>query len=253
MAPHRLFGTIDGAIACSAATWADAARTAINEAHRAGVLPILVGGTGLYINTLLNGIAPIPDIDPAIRQAVRAMAVGDAYAALTGEDSTSAARLAPADTTRVARALEVVRSTGAPLSHWHARRVGGISETMKLAPLIVLPPREWLLARCDARFAAMFENGAAQEVAALVARKLDRALPVMRAIGVREVAAYLAGETDAETATASAQLATRQYAKRQNTWFNNQAPGDWLRVRQEINNENVIDLAIKLRRMVLTL
>ena len=253
MAPHRLFGTIDGAVACSAAAWADAARTAINDAHRDGLLPILVGGTGLYINTLLDGIAPIPDIDPAIRQAVRAMAVAEAHAALTVEDATSAARLAPADTTRVARALEVVRSTGAPLSHWHARRVGGISQSITLAPLVVLPPREWLLARCDARFAAMFENGAVEEVAALAARALDPALPVMRAIGVREVMAHLSGEISAEAAIATAQLATRQYAKRQTTWFNNQPPAHWLRIRHDINNDNIIDLAIKLRETALTL
>ena len=116
--PHRLFGEWDGASACSAADWARAARALVEEAHASGAVPILVGGTGLYLRTLLDGIAPVPPIDPAVRAAVRAMPVAEAHAALTREDPERAARLSPNDTTRVARALEVVRSTGQPLADW---------------------------------------------------------------------------------------------------------------------------------------
>jgi tRNA dimethylallyltransferase len=188
-APHRLFSYIDGAEACSAARWAADAKLVIAEAQTAGRLPILVGGTGLYIRTLLDGIAPVPDIDPMVRAEVRAMPVTDAYAALQRENSAAAARLAPADTARVMRALEVVRSTGRPLTDWQGARTGGITAEIRLVPLILLPPRDWLAERCDERFEIMFEQGQ-DEVAALMKRGLDRALPVMRAIGVPEIMAY---------------------------------------------------------------
>jgi tRNA dimethylallyltransferase len=227
--PHRLFGEWDGARACSAADWSAAAREEINAAHAAGRLPILVGGTGLYLRTLLDGIAPVPPIDPAIRAAVRAMPVAEAHAALEQEDAARAAVLAPADTTRVARSLEVVRSTGRPLAHWQAAREGGIGEQVQLHPLILTASREWLAERCDRRFTAMIADGATEEVGRLLARGLDPALPVMRAIGVREVADLLSGRQSEEEAIAAGQLATRQYAKRQATWFRNQPPMEWRR------------------------
>lgn len=117
-APHRLFGTIDGAQSCSAARWAADARAAIAEARDEDRLPILVGGTGLYLRTLIDGIAPVPAIDQAIRAEVRALPVAEAHAELARRDPAAAARLAPADTTRIARALEVVRSTDRPLAEW---------------------------------------------------------------------------------------------------------------------------------------
>ncbi|MDM7966046.1 tRNA (adenosine(37)-N6)-dimethylallyltransferase MiaA [Blastomonas fulva] len=224
---HRLFGYIDGAEACSAARWAADARAEIAAAHLAGALPILVGGTGLYIQTLLHGIAPIPPIDPAIREAVRAMPVDQTYVALKLEDAASAARLNAADTTRVARALEIIRSTGQPIAHWQARKEGGIAERITLHPLVLRPPRDWLLERCDRRFAAMLDAGALAEVETLLTRHLSPDLPVMRAIGVPEVARLLRGEIDRAQCLAQGQLATRQYAKRQYTWFRNQPPADW--------------------------
>ena len=231
--PHRLFGAWDGAHSCSAADWAAAARAEIDAAHTSGALPILVGGTGLYIRTLLDGIAPIPPIDPAIRAAVRAMPVSEAWAALSREDPERAARLAPADTTRVARALEVVRSTGQPLAAWQAAREGGIGHAVTLSACTLMPDRAWLYDRCDRRFAAMWHSGAIDEVRALTARRLDPDLPVMRAIGVREITAFLAGEIDAETAIAAGQQATRNYAKRQYTWLRHQTPPEWPRIAYE--------------------
>ncbi len=229
---HRLFGAWDGAKACSAADWAARAKAEIADIHASGGVPILVGGTGLYLRTLLDGIAPIPPIDPAVRAEVRALPVAEAHAALAREDPERAARLAPADATRIARALEVVRSTGQSLAHWQARREGGIGQTISLLPLVLLPDRAWLYGRCDRRFALMLEHGAVEEVRALVARDLDPALPVMRAIGVPEIAAHLRGDLTLDEARSRGAQATRNYAKRQYTWFRHQPPVDWPRISQ---------------------
>lgn len=233
--PHRLYGARDGALPCSAADWAADARAAIQKAHEADRLPILVGGTGLYIRTLLDGIAPIPDIDPEVRAAVRALPVAEAYEALQDEDSEAAARLRPSDTTRVARALEVIRSTGRPLADWQKARVGGIGDAIDLRPLLLLPPRDWLYARCDVRFDKMFSDEGIEEVSSLLARNLDPALPVMRAIGVREIAAFIRGELSREDALAAGRKATRRYAKRQYTWFAHQPPADWPRLTEPLD------------------
>ena len=226
---HRLFGDWDGAQPCSAADWAKAAKREIAALHVQGAVPILCGGTGLYMRTLLDGIAPVPDIAPTVRDAVRAMPQHDARAALEREDPQAAARLAPADTTRTARALEVVRSTGRTLAEWQKVKVGGIGEAISLHPLVLLPDREWLFERCDRRFAAMMEQGAVTEVEVLLARDLPPLLPVMRAIGVREITAMLKGAFSPDQAIAAGQLATRQYAKRQYTWFRGQSPASWSR------------------------
>ncbi|MES2291192.1 MAG: tRNA (adenosine(37)-N6)-dimethylallyltransferase MiaA [Pseudomonadota bacterium] len=249
--PHRLFGYIDGAESCSAARWASDAKAAIADANASQRLPILVGGTGLYIRTLLDGIAPVPDIDPFIRSTVRALPVADAFEALSREDPEAAARLAPADTTRVARALEVVRSTGRTLKAWQAQREGGIGNTIRLSPLVLLPPRDWLFARCDARFAEMVDT-AQDEVATLLDRRLDPALPVMRAIGVPEIAALLMAKVSKSDACATGSLATRQYAKRQYTWFQNQPPTAWQTHQTYLDFDIAHELAIKLRQNTLT-
>lgn len=247
-APHRLFGYVDGAEACSAARWAADAKAAIAEAHAENRIPILVGGTGLYIRTLIDGIAPVPDIDPDIRAAVRAMPVAETHAALLREDAEAATRLNAADTTRVARALEVIRSTGRPLKEWQAELAGGIGGGIALNPLILLPDRPWLTERCDARFEAMVATGARAEVEALFARNLPEALPVMRAIGVRPIADWIAGTIDRQEMIARATLETRRYAKRQYTWFANQPPADWPRATAAEYDNHIADLEIKLQR-----
>lgn len=228
--PHRLFGAWDGAEACSAAEWASRAKREIAAAHASAAVPILVGGTGLYVRTLLDGIAPVPPIDRQVRDAVRALSRGEARAALENEDPGAAARLAPADAARTARALEVVRSTGRTLEHWQQHKEGGIGAQVTLHPLILLPDREWLYDRCDRRFAMMLDGGAIAEVEALLARNLDPALPVMRAIGVPEIAAMLKGELDRSQCIAAGSQATRNYAKRQYTWFRHQPPAHWRRM-----------------------
>ena len=237
---HRLFGAWDGADPCSAADWAAAAKREVENAHLAGVVPILVGGTGLYIRTLLDGIAPVPPIDPAVREAVRALPTSEAYAALLAEDPERAAALNRGDSTRIARALEVMRSTGRPLAHWQARREGGIGGAVELFPLILLPEREALYRRCDVRFERMLDGGAAEEVEALLARGLSPLLPVMRAIGVPEIAGWLRGEWSRDEGLTRGRQATRNYAKRQYTWFRRQPPVEWC--RQETNNYRSIAL-----------
>lgn len=234
-APHRLYGYRDGGYACSAAEWAADASREVRAAHAAGKLPILAGGTGLYIRTLLEGIAPVPEIDPAVRAEVRAMAVTEAHAALVREDAGAAARIRPSDTTRVARALEVVRSTGQPLAEWQKQRRGGMGDEVFLAPLILLPPRQWLYERCDERFKEILSDKGVMEVGLLLARDLDPALPLMRAIGVREIAAFISGDLNREQALEAGRTATRQYAKRQYTWFSRQPPPEWPRFHEPLD------------------
>ncbi len=236
---HRLYGYIDGAETCSAARWAADAKAEIAEAHERDKLPILVGGTGLYVRTLLDGIAPIPEINPTIRAEVRSLTVDQAYKALLKEDSISADRLNPNDSSRIMRALEVVRSSSKPMDHWHAHMAGGISDDISLHPLVLLPPREWLYERCDRRFGIMLDHGGEAEVAHLLKRDLPPDCPVMRAIGVPEIAAWIQREISLDDAKTKAMAATRQYAKRQFTWFRNQCPAEWPRHKEIINNDNL--------------
>lgn len=226
-APHRLFGTVDGAEACTAARWAELARAEIAAAHAMDMLPILVGGTGLYLRTLLEGIAPVPEILAEVRAAVRELE--DVRSALEAEDSAMASRLHPHDRQRNARALEVIRSTGRSLAEWQASPpVGGLAGEVTLEPLVVEVPRELLVERIDMRVDAMWHAAGLAEVEALAARRLSPALPVMRAIGVPPLLALLAGELTEAQALERWKLDTRQYAKRQATWARNQT-GDWPR------------------------
>jgi len=233
--PHRLYGYRDAALPCSAADWAADSKREIAAAHGAGRLPILAGGTGLYMRTLLDGIAPVPEIDPAIREAVRSFSVAHNYAALELEDPGAAVRMRPSDSTRVARALEVVRSTGRPLAEWQTERVGGLGGDVELVPLILLPPRDRLYERCDQRFEKMMSDEGIEEVRSLLERRLNPMLPAMRAIGVREIAGFLGGALSREEALAAGRTATRQYAKRQYTWFSRQPPADWPRLAEPLD------------------
>jgi tRNA dimethylallyltransferase len=242
--PHHLFGYIDGVTPCSAARWAQDAKNIIARAHAAGTTPILVGGSGLYIRTLLDGIAPIPEVDPALRAKIRAMPVDQAYAELQTYDAPVAATLAPTDVSRITRALEVVQSTGRSILAWRATKTGGISDDIRLRPLLLLPPRDWLYDRCDTRFEQMMERGAIDEVEALLARNLPQDAPVMRAIGVPEISAYLKGAISRAEAIERGQTATRQYAKRQFTWFRNQAPADWQRITTTVNDSKIDNFEI---------
>lgn len=258
--PHALFGHVDGAENYNAARALIDARAALSAAITRGATAILTGGTGMYIGSLLDGIAPMPPIDPDIRATVRAMKVADAYAALSIEDPAAAARLNPADDSRVKRALEVIRSTDQSLILWQEQREGGIAPFVSIVPALLVPPRFVVRAKCEARLLEMVnygaedadESGGIAEVRRLIERELDPELPVMRAIGVPEIAAYLRGELTLDAALDQAQIATRQYAKRQFTWFRNQPPLDWPRHESQLTDEIIDDIVIKLREKLLT-
>jgi len=245
-APHRLFGHVDGAEAHSAARWAVEARAAIHEAHAEGRLPILVGGTGMYLRTLLEGIAPVPEIDSLIRAEVRALPVEEARAELARLDPETAARLGPIDSLRISRALEVVRSTGKSLRDWQEERHGGIGGEVRIAATILLPDKTWLADRIDRRFRHMVKV-AQGEVEALLARTdVPDDAPVLRAIGVREIGLALSGESNLDEAHFAGSLATRQYAKRQYTWFRRQPPPEWERTNETQTNRLVERFETKL-------
>ncbi len=224
--PHRLYGVIDAAEACSAGRWRDMALTEIAAAREAGRVPVLTGGTGLYLQALLEGLAPVPPVPAALREEARSLHAwlgGDAFRqALAARDLEAAQRLSPGDTQRLIRAYEVVAATGRPLAEWRRRQGPGASPPA--AAVVLLPPRAMLYAACDARFLAMMERGALAEAKALLARGLDPALPAMKAVGVPELASLLAGRSSRQAAIAAAQQATRRYAKRQYTWFRHQMP-----------------------------
>jgi len=220
--PHRLYGVLAGDDACDAARWAGMARAAVAEALADGRLPIVTGGSGLYLRALIDGIVDVPPIPDAIRAAVRALHPAEARAALAREDPAATV----ADPQRVARALEVVRATGRPLADWQRAVTGGLDAAIDA--YVVDLPRADLHARIDARLAAMVAAGVTGEVAALGARGLDPQAPVMKAIGVAPLLAAVRGETTPDAALAATALATRRYAKRQQTWFRHQTPG-WSR------------------------
>ncbi len=228
-APHRLYGVLSARVRCSAALWRDMARAEIADAGASGRLAIVVGGSGLYLRALLDGLAPVPEIPGEVRAAaerhLERVGAAGLHAALAKRDPAMAARLRPGDTQRLRRAWEVLEATGRSLAAWRAVPGAGLSaEGIVATRLVLLPPREQLYAACDARFVAMLGAGALAEARRLDALGLDAGLPAMKALGLRELLAHLRGETALEEAVAAAQQATRNYAKRQTTWFRHQMP-----------------------------
>ena len=228
-APHRLFGAIDGAENFSVGRWLNAAKTILDEnADRPGPL-LFVGGTGLYFRALTQGLSDIPHVPEAVRAAVRAEAESEATAALHARlaerDPLTAARLRPSDRQRILRALEVVAATGRPLAAFQGAREAPPLAAGQWAGLFLAPDRAALNARIDARFEMMLREGALEEAAALMARGLDPALPVMRAHGAPHLMAHLRGEMALAEAAERAKRDTRQYAKRQFTWARRQMAG----------------------------
>ncbi|MBM3616915.1 MAG: tRNA (adenosine(37)-N6)-dimethylallyltransferase MiaA [Alphaproteobacteria bacterium] len=223
-APHVLYGYIDPATPASAASWAEDAAREIRRCWQAGSLPIVVGGTGMYIKALTQGFSPIPEISPEVRERVRAMPLEEIRARLAEADPAISARLKEGDTQRLARAYEVFMETQRPLSLWQETTPESPIPEAEFHLFGLNLPRELLYARCDARLQQMMENGALDELQALLNRNLPSSLPALRAVGVPELAAYLRGESTREEALAKAQQATRNYAKRQLTWMRNQFP-----------------------------
>ena len=228
LAPHRLYGFQPADRPLSAAAWRRLALAEIDAAAATGRVPIVVGGTGLYLAALLRGLSDVPAIPAEVRTAARARldAIGHAafHAELAGLDPALGDRLAPGDTQRMLRGWEVATATGRPLSAWQAAGRAAPPAGLRFHPVVTDPPRAGLYAASDRRFDAMMAAGGLEEVRALGRLGLDPELPLMKALGVPELLAHLAGQTSLEAARALARQRTRNYAKRQVTWFRNQLP-----------------------------
>ena len=227
--PHHLYRVLKGNDACSAERWRDMARSIISEVWEHEKTPIVVGGTGLYLKALVYGLSPVPKIDENGRMEVRAEVTREGaemtHAKLTELDPEMAVRLAPGDSQRIARALEVIRSTGRSLALWQQEpKTGGlVDEDVEISKHVLMRDRAELYDRCNYRFQQMIETGAAiDEVRALMALKYPHNIAVMKSLGVAQIINYLDENSTLEEAITLSQTATRQFAKRQMTWFKNQ-------------------------------
>jgi tRNA dimethylallyltransferase len=244
--PHALYGFVSGSEAYSAGRFAIDAARALKDASEKGLRPIIVGGTGLYFKTLVEGLSPMPEIPDDIRAHWRSEATkaapGALHTVLARRDSVTAARLNPGDTQRIVRALEVLEASGVPLSDWQQRPREPVLDARRTLRLVVSPERAELNRRIDARFAAMLSAGALAEVQQLGHLGLDPVLPIMTALGVRPLLAHLAGTASREAAVAAAQAETRQYAKRQLTWLrSNMISWKWLSEQEmELDSQDFV-------------
>ena len=227
-APHHLFGIADAADGWSVGRWLREASAVLAAIASRRAPAIVVGGTGLYFRALTKGLADIPAVGPEARAAAEELFDTQGEASVREQlqnlDPVAEVRIAPGDRQRLTRALAVVRATGQPLSAWQAKTGAPAIAAWRAA--VLEPPREALNARIEARLDAMVAAGAASEAAALLARGLDPALPAMKAVALRELAAAAGGRTSLEAALAAAKVSTRRYAKRQLTWFRNRM-ADW--------------------------
>jgi tRNA dimethylallyltransferase len=228
-APHRLYGEIDGAENFSVSRWLEAARRASDDARVAGLVPIFVGGTGLYFKALTQGLSDIPAMPEAVRARVRARAEGRApealHAELAARDPETAARLRPSDPQRLLRALEVLEATGRGLASFQVGRQGAALDPARCLALFLTLDRAVLRERIDRRFDTMMREGALDEVARLSERRLDPSLPVMRAHGVPPLLRHIRDGFSLEDAIATGKADTRRYIKRQETFARHQLPG----------------------------
>ncbi|GIQ78130.1 tRNA (adenosine(37)-N6)-dimethylallyltransferase MiaA [Bradyrhizobium sp. RD5-C2] len=226
--PHRLYGHVDAGVNFSAGAWVTDAAKVLDEARADQRLPIFIGGSGLYFKALTRGLSAVPPIPADVRDSVRARleqhGVEALHAELAARDPVSAERLKPRDRTRIARALEVIETTGRPLPDWHRDGLPPLLPPGQFHALFLAPERERLYARIDTRFGAMLDAGALDEVAVLAARGLDPLLPAMKAHGVPALIRHLKGEISREEAAEIGRADTRHYAKRQFTWFRHQLP-----------------------------
>ena len=235
LAEHRLYGVVPAAERFSTGQWVRAAEQVVAAADPSREL-IFVGGTGLYFDALTNGFADVPDVSPVltreVEQEIQALDEPGRMALLADADPETARRLKVADPQRVTRAIAVKRATGRPLSSFQQDQQPGLLDGWAVERKVLSPDRDLLRERIARRFATMFEGGAVEEVEALRAQRLDASLPVMKAIGVREISDWLDGLLSREEAMTRATIATQQYAKRQRTWFRNRM-ADWPRVDPE--------------------
>lgn len=257
--PHMLYGVRDAAEPASAGWWRKAALAAMAEARAAGKVPILCGGSGLYLETLVKGIAAVPDPPPAARVEARALLArlgsSGLYALLAEADPQTAVRLRPNDSQRLARAFEVWLGTGRGLAAWQAE--GAEKPPWHFRVVLLDPPRPDLSQAIEERFAAMLAADAVAEVQALLARGLDPSLPVFRAHGVTEISAFLAGHILLEEVQTRAVAAIRRYVKRQATWLRHHPLAESPRTRriatrivapEQLSDQELEELVIFLRK-----
>lgn len=234
-APHFLFGHVEGCEPYSVGGWLSDVSQLLDLDEIASGTVIFVGGTGLYFNALLKGLSPVPDIKPEVHDKWRELASKHSaeilYSHLSALDPEMAAQLSPSDVQRITRALEVIESTGFSLSYWQEKESKPVlAPNANIRKILLMPERFLLHERINMRFDQMVEEGALQEVEALLAKGLPETASVMKAIGVPQFSAYLRGEIIMDEAIEKTKAATRQYAKRQCTWFNNSFDDGWERV-----------------------
>ncbi len=221
--PHKLYGVLPGTEVCSAARWLQMVANEFSMLKDTDKTPIVVGGTGLYIKALLEGLSPIPDIPPEIRDEARNIAKEEGEqklrAMIAAYDPITAEKFN--DKHRLIRAWEVFKATGKPHSYWKKQKNIKLVEA-NWEKIFINPERKDLYAKCDARFLKMLDDGAVDEVKALLKINLNPDLPITKALGVPEITAFIKGQISYETMIAKAQQATRNYAKRQITWFKHQ-------------------------------
>ena len=227
---HKLYEIFPADVNGSVVDWLDLAVEEIRKAHKEGKLPVVVGGTGLYLDNLINGTTPIPETSEKVRsevmQKLETLGVQKLHELLQKCDPETASRLSPNDTTRVRRAYEVWLETGVPLSVWHQKPMVKKLPEASFVVIKIVPERQELDERCYRRWDMMLNAGALREVAQLASRGLDHNLPAMKALGVPELLAFLEGKCSLEEASSLAKLHTRQYAKRQMTWFKGKLVAD---------------------------
>jgi tRNA dimethylallyltransferase len=241
---HRLYGTVPASKLFSTGDWLRAAETAIAEICKAGRVPVVVGGTGLYFRALTGGLSDMPDVPRAVREGFRTRLAEEGPQALHAEllqkDPETGSALKPGDGQRIARALEVLAASGRSIREFQGKSGHAIIDEKNARKIIIQPDRQILRQRINRRFEAMLEQGAIDEVKALLGMQLAPDLPVMKAIGVPQIAAYLAGKMTYEEVVLQASAATRQYAKRQMTWFRNQMDEGWERIDPDDRARSIV-------------
>ena len=251
--PHRLFGVLAASDPCSAGRWLALAQAQLAAAEAERRLPIVTGGTGLYLEALLKGLAPVPPVPTKVRHEARRLHAdlgGERFREMLIAHDPASARLPAGDRQRLLRAWEVLAATGAPLAEWQRRQTEAGTGRGSIV-ILLAPPRERLYPALDARFERMLAEGGLEEARALRGLGLDPALPLMRAVGIRQLLEHLEGALALDAAVSAAKRATRRYAKRQMTWFRHRIVAD-LRLDEQFSESRRDEIFAFIRQRLLT-
>lgn len=253
--PHHLYGILGLQERTSAGSWCNTALAAINACHRARKIPVLVGGTGLYLRSLMSGMHRMPFVPKRVRSALNQRlereGVSALYAELRTVDPRQAMRLGPTDSQRIVRALEIFQHTGKCMSAWQSGEMEPTSPNLAFFTSILLPDRDELFRAINMRFDRMLEAGAVEEVEHLLASKPDEDYPPLKAVGVPPIRAFLASYIDRDSMVELAKRDTRRYAKRQYTWFQKQIIPDITVQKKHMINPND-EIFAKISKFLLT-